>query len=110
MEARAAYIKFHGELVGILSKSEGEYEFKYQSEYLSKQNAVPVAYTLPLRSRPYKSRTLFPFFEGLATEGWLRDIQSRKGKIDSKDAFSLLLRNGSDLVGAVTIEEINDVR
>jgi serine/threonine-protein kinase HipA len=37
------------------------------------------------------------------SEGWLRKLQSQEQKIDENDRFGLLLMNGRDLVGAVTI-------
>ncbi len=45
-----------------------------------------------------------PFFENLVSEGWLRKLQSQHQKIDERDRFTLLVENGKDLVGAVTVE------
>lgn len=41
--------------------------------------------------------------ENLVAEGWLKKIQSQAQKIDENDSFGLLLENGKDLTGAVTI-------
>ena len=49
-----------------------------------------------------------PFFENLVSEGWLRKLQSQQQKIDENDRFGLLLANGGDLVGAVTVEPISE--
>ena len=48
------------------------------------------------------------FFENLVSEGWLRKLQSQEQKIDENDRFGLLLMNGRDLVGAVTIVPVDE--
>ena len=65
----------------------------------------PVSLTLPIREEPYKSKTLFSFFDGLIPEGWLLDIVSRNWKIDPKDRFALLLVACKDPIGNVSIRE-----
>lgn len=46
--------------------------------------------------------------ENLVAEGWLKKIQSQAQKIDENDSFGLLLENGKDLTGAVTILKGSD--
>jgi serine/threonine-protein kinase HipA len=62
--------------------------------------------SLPLRIETFQSNRLFPFFEGLLSEGWLKRVQTVGQKIDELDSFTLLVRNGGDLVGAVSLELI----
>jgi len=45
-----------------------------------------------------------PYFSGLVSEGWLKRVQAREQRIDPDDEFALLVNNGDDLPGAVTIE------
>ena len=47
-----------------------------------------------------------PFFEGLLPEGIQLDALLRQTKIDRNDFFSILLITGKDLVGSVTLEEV----
>jgi serine/threonine-protein kinase HipA len=88
---------------GLLERTGKGYRFTYDQDYLSGPNAQPVSLTLPLRSEPYESEILFPFFFGLIPEGWLLELTSRTLKIDPENAFDILLANGGDCVGAVTV-------
>lgn len=95
----------NGVLAGYLTQLEGGgYRFQYDRRYLV--NGVPIAFKFPLQQTPFQSQQLFPFFENLASEGWLLKLQSQQQKIDEHDTFSLLIANGQDLVGAITLEEV----
>ena len=88
-------------------KPEGEgFCFTYDPDYLA--NGTPLGFNLPLRHPPFYCETLFPFFENLVSEGWLRTLQARSQKIDFNDSFGLLLANGRDLPGAVCILKEDD--
>jgi serine/threonine-protein kinase HipA len=43
------------------------------------------------------------YFENLVAEGWLRKVQAQAQRISEGDRFGLLLENGRDLVGAITV-------
>ncbi|SEG89140.1 serine/threonine-protein kinase HipA [Marinobacterium lutimaris] len=95
----------NGVLAGVLIQHEsGAYTFQYDATYLA--HGAPIAYRLPLQKEAYHSDQLFPFFENLASEGWLLKLQSQLQHIDERDTFSMLIANGKDLVGAVSLEEI----
>lgn len=98
---RKARIYYNGRLAGQLAETEEGYEFTYDESYLA--GGTPISFTLPLRQAPFVSARLPGFFENLVAEGWLRKLQSQAQKIDESDRFGLLLRNGRDLVGAVTV-------
>ena len=101
---RIAYVFYNGHRAGTLTKTEEkQFCFQYDSDYLA--FGAPLAFRLPLQREEFRSDALFPFFENLASEGWLKQIHSTQQKIDERDAFSLLLHNGEDLVGAVTLKE-----
>jgi serine/threonine-protein kinase HipA len=100
---RSAIVKYNGKNAGRLSKTDKGYSFQYFEDYLEDKDGFPVSVTLPLQVQAFEAERLFPFFEGLTSEGWLLKIQSRSQKIDEHDTFSLLLENGEDLIGAVTI-------
>lgn len=90
----------------IVQLNDGDYRFAYQPEYLAQIDAKPVSLTLPLRSEPYVSPILFPFFSGLLAEGGLKEMQCRLLRLDENDDFGRLLKTaGHDVIGAVTVEE-----
>ena len=98
-------VYLHDDFTGILKRENGEFIFEYDKEYLNGENSKAISLSLPLRVHPYTSKTLFPFFEGLLAEGWLRKVQEQNQKIDKNNSFELLINNGIDLVGAVRVEK-----
>ncbi|MBQ0721709.1 MAG: HipA N-terminal domain-containing protein [Gammaproteobacteria bacterium] len=99
--ARIAQVFYHQQLAGRLIETSDGFEFTYDDDYLA--GGTPIAFNYPLQVAPYKHTRLPGFFENLVSEGWLRKLQSQQQKIDENDRFGLLLMNGRDLVGAVTI-------
>jgi len=91
---------------GLISETDSGYQFSYDSDYLKEENALAVSLTLPLRKEPYRSNTLFPFFDGLIPEGWLLGVVERNWKIDGKDRFGLMLVTCGDCIGDVRIEAL----
>ncbi len=88
---------------GIITEDENEYSFKYDEEYLSSGNPEPISLTLPLQKESFKSKTMFPFFDGLISEGWLLEIAEVNWKINPRDRMSLLLTFCKDCIGAVSV-------
>ena len=103
MTARKAQVRLDGEPVGTLVESGRQIAFQYNSQWITREGAVPVSLTIPLRSEPYVSEGLHPFFENLLPEGWLLEIATTKLKIAKDDAFGLLLATCADCIGAVEI-------
>ncbi|WP_166260613.1 HipA N-terminal domain-containing protein [Marinobacter salicampi] len=98
-----AVVYLHGRRAGSLVRGHDEsVVFSYDHEYLN-LGGPALSLSLPLREETYASRGLPAYFSGLCSEGWLRRIQSFEQKIDPADEFTLLVLNGSDLAGAVTI-------
>jgi serine/threonine-protein kinase HipA len=98
---RIADVYFQSRKAGVLEETPTGYRFTYEPSYV--QGGPPIAYQLPLRGAPFDAAELFPFFDGLVSEGWLLRLQSTQQHIDEKDRFGLLLKNGRDLVGAVVV-------
>ncbi len=103
---RQADVFFRGRLAGRLTELPHGYRFIYDESYLA--DGVAVSLTLPLRAEPFESDVLFPFFAGLAPEGWYLKIASRTIKVDEHDTFGLLMRTCGDCVGAVGLQEVSD--
>lgn len=100
---KEAQVYYKDKMAGILSETDEGYVFSYLPEYLSQQDCKAISLTLPLQSKPYKSSTLFPFFDGLIPEGWLLDVAVRNTDISILDRMSLLLLCCKDCIGAVSI-------
>lgn len=90
---------------GVVSETDDGYQFSYAEDYLQNVNAQAVSLTLPLTKKPYQSKTLFAFFDGLIPEGWLLDLAEKNWKINYKDRMGLLLTCCKDCIGAVSVEK-----
>jgi serine/threonine-protein kinase HipA len=100
---RRAQILFNDVFAGILQETDDGYTFLYDELYLANADAVAISLTLPLRSKPFYSLVLFPFFDGLIPEGWLLDIAGKSWKIDLRDRMGLLLACCKDCIGMVSV-------
>ena len=103
---RSGQVFYQDILAGIIAESDDGYSFQYDSLYLQEANNQAVSLTLPLRSEPYLSKTLFPFFDGLIPEGWLLDIATENWKLNPRDRMGLLLTVCGDCIGAVSIKTL----
>ena len=101
--AKTAKVFYDKLLAGYVSETDEGYEFRYDEGYLKTGNPGPVSLTLPLTSAIYKSKVLFPFFDGLIPEGWLLDLTTSYWKLNPNDRFGLLLAACRDTIGAVTV-------
>jgi serine/threonine-protein kinase HipA len=100
---RKAKVYLHDQLAGYLSETEEGYSFLYDLSYLQTPDVQPVSLTLPLQEKPYTSRTMIPFFDGLIPEGWLLEIAEKNWKLNERDRMGLLLACCKDCSGAVSI-------
>ena len=89
---------------GLIYENDNGYYFSYDQNYLTKKDAQAISITLPLRSEAYHNKVLFPFFDGLIPEGWLLDIAEKNWKINYRDRMGLLLTCCKDCIGAVSVE------
>lgn len=105
---KQAKIYSHNIFAGVLTEDENGYTFLYDADYLQSVDAEAISITLPLNSKPYSEKILFPFFDGLIPEGWLLDIAEKNWKINRRDRMSLLLACCKDCIGAVSVEPIID--
>jgi serine/threonine-protein kinase HipA len=102
---REAKILVNGRFAGILSEFKKDKNqrvvFQYDEGYL--KDGSPIGYRFPLTTDPFEWDELPPFFENLASEGWLRKVQCERAGIDIEDTFGVLLANGAELIGAISI-------
>jgi serine/threonine-protein kinase HipA len=106
--SRRAKIFYSDQLAGVLLEDDLGYLFTYEEAYLKNPKAVPVSLNLPLRRESFRSKTMFPFFDGLIPEGWLLDIAQKNWKLNPRDRMGLLLACCKDCIGAVSVIDDTD--
>ena len=100
---REAKVFYQDVLAGHLMETDDGFNFRYDEVYLRDKNAKPISLTLPLQEKPFESKILFPFFDGLIPEGWLLDIAIANWKINPRDRFGLLLTMCKDCIGTISV-------
>jgi len=100
---RIGYVYFNGDFAGTISELSSGFRFTYDPLY--QQKGTPLGYNLPLSQNSFVDSRLCPLFSNLLSEGWLRDIQCSYQHLDTSDEFGLLLNNGLDMAGAVTVQK-----
>lgn len=104
---RKAAIYYKDILAGTLTETdEGEYVFQYEETYVKEHPNQFLTFMMPVSTKPYIDKRLFPFFEGLIPEGWLLDIASKNWKINQNDHMGLLLACCQNCIGAVSVQPI----
>lgn len=93
----------HDKIAGWLIEDEEGYLFFYDDDYLKSNDAEAISLTLPLQDEPFRSKILFPFFDGLIPEGWLLNIAQKTWKLNLRDRMSLLMACCKDCIGAVSV-------
>ena len=101
---RSGNVYMKDQFCGTVSETDDGYSFEYDKLYLVNNFAQAVSCTLPLADKPYYSKTLFAFFDGLIPEGWLLDIAEKNWKINYTDRMGLLLTCCKDCIGAVSVK------
>ena len=80
----------------------GAISFRYDEEWLSGENAVPVSLSLPLREDAYRGAAVVAVFDNLLPDSdALRQRVAERVGADGADAYSLLSQIGRDCVGAL---------
>lgn len=105
---RQAIVKYSNELAGILTEGDnGEYFFAYDEQYIIHSPNQFITFQMPVSRQIYRSKRLFPFFEGLIPEGWLLNIAIESWKLNKNDRMGLLLACCQNAIGAVSVHPIN---
>ena len=100
---RKAEVIQQGTLAGVLEETDqNHYRFSYAPGY----DGRPISLALPVREAPYDFDRFPPVFEGLLPEGLPLEAMLRQYKIDKKDLFKQLVTVGEDVVGSLTIKEV----
>ena len=100
---KGAEVSMHGIPAGLLEELENGK--KYRFTYLENYTGPPIALTMPVDEKEFVFDRFPPFLDGLLPEGILLEGLLKLRKIDKFDYLSQLIAVGSDLVGAVTVQE-----
>ncbi len=106
---RQGIVQYNNELAGVLTEEDnGEYQFVYDETYIQQHPGQFITFRMPVTRSPYRSKRLFPFFDGLIPEGWLLDIAAESWKINKNDRMGLLLACCQNAIGAVSVHPIKE--
>lgn len=100
------YIEMYGKqtLVGTLvAEGRSNAIFRYNKEYISSANAMPISINLPLYQEEFDADTTKAFFEGLLPEGVTRRAVAANLHVDVEDYIAILERLGKECLGAIMI-------
>jgi serine/threonine-protein kinase HipA len=104
---RQAVIKYNNLHAGVLKELDtGEYEFAYDEKYILQHPNQFITFQMPVNRNVYRSKRLFPFFDGLIPEGWLLTIAAETWRINKNDRMGLLMTCCKNTVGAVSVHPI----
>lgn len=103
---REGYVYCNGRFAGLLSEfgdlKKQTYTFQYDEDYVI-ENGTPIGNRFALSHDDFVFDTFPTFFANLVSEGWLRTHQANKARLDKSDYFGLLLGNGKELIGAISV-------
>jgi len=105
---RRGRVSLSGQAVGVLEETRNGSKFTYDTAWLARSDAVPISPTLPLRTLPFESDGLHPFFDNLLPEGFLDEASRRGTHVAEHDRFGLLLHVGADTIGAVEVTALDE--
>ena len=103
---KKAEIFVKGYHAGTLTEIEKGKEYTF--EYIEGYRGYDVSLAMPGTNRIYKFESFPPFFDGLLPEGIQLEGLLKTRKIDRYDYFSQLVAVGNDMVGAVTVKEVEE--
>ena len=107
---RQGLVKYNNEVAGILTEDDnGGYLFVYDEKYVLKHPHQFITFNMQVSLHHYRSKRLFPFFDGLIPEGWLLNIAAESWKINKNDRMGLLLACCQNTIGAVSIHPFNEL-
>jgi serine/threonine-protein kinase HipA len=105
---RQGLVKYNNIPAGLLTEEDnGEYLFVYDEAYAKAYPDQFITFQMPVSTRSYRSKRLFPFFDGLIPEGWLLNIAAESWKINKNDRMGLLLACCQHAIGAVSVHPLN---
>lgn len=103
---RRAVVSVNNERVGLVVETPGGgSRFTYDPDYLVRSHARPLSPRMPLRSGPYESVDLLPFFENLLPQGAQLEALVHQRGLQPHDKFGILLATLPSSVGGLQIHQ-----
>jgi len=101
--AKTLHVYLNQKQAGQLVQNEGgQLEFTYLKEYLNDSQAIPLSFSLPLRSEMFTVRECRGYFSGILPEEVNREIIAKNLGITPRNDFSMLKEIGGECAGAVS--------
>jgi len=105
---RQGLVKYNDIRAGLLTEEDdGSYVFLYDEKYVLEHPHQFITFQMPVTATPYRSKRLFPFFDGLIPEGWLLAIAVESWRLNKNDRMGLLLACCSNTIGAVSVHPVD---
>ena len=89
----------------LLRDADGSLSFRYRTDYLASEAAIPISCTLPLGEEPFGERDIAAFFSNLLPDEGVRRRIADILRLSPEDTFGLLREIGGDCAGAVAFYE-----
>lgn len=108
--AKVLNVYWHHDIVGQLHLDESRrFVFQYSSDWLKRENPMPLSLGLPLQVEAYNDDRARPFFANLLPESDLRRIIAKKLGLSEQNDFALLEAVGGECAGAISLLPIDSV-
>lgn len=82
---RQGVVKYNSIRAGLLTEEDDYDLFEYDEEYVRDYPQEFITFQMPVTTRPYRSKRLFPFFMNSIPEGWLLTIAADSWKLKKND-------------------------
>ena len=96
-----------GEIEGNSSE---EAFFSYSKEYITRNDSRAISVSLPIQDEPFSPEQTKVFFDGLLPEGFMRKSISTNMHLDENDYLSILNNLGKECLGAIRIDESDELQ
>jgi len=106
--ANVLNVYWHHDVVGQLHLDESRrFVFQYATDWLERENPMPLSLGLPLQAEAYNDDRARPFFANLLPESELRRIIAQKLGLSEQNDFALLEAVGGECAGAISLLPID---
>ena len=84
--------------------------FSYSKEYITRNDSRAISVSLPIQDEPFSPEQTKVFFDGLLPEGFMRKSISTNMHLDENDYLSILNNLGKECLGAIRIDESDELQ
>ena len=96
-----------GEIKGYSSE---DAFFSYSKEYITRNDSRAISVSLPIQDEPFSPEQTKAFFDGLLPEGFMRKSIATNMHLDENDYLSILYNLGKECIGAIRIDESDELQ